>query len=356
MPARPSVRREAGGGGRRFQLPGETGVRPGCGTGPLDEGGKRRRARTGEEPGEQFVHGPAAARGRPVQDRAAQQRVAEVHAAARPLEGSGGAGGREEHPVEVGGGQSGPGSGPQQQSRVRPGPVGLVLLSRRGQQEQGVGVGGEPVQMPGVGVEDALGPGQRVRQCAAPGQLAGGEAAGESGHEARVPGRFAQEFAAYDGVDLGRAVGEPVQQGGRRVVVERAEAQRGQAGEGGLVGGADHHRDAAARAESAGREAERRAGVRVPGVRVVHADQQGLFGAQAPQQAEQTARGDPGAQDAVGGEGQRAGRRAEQGVQPAVGQSLFGRGRGGEQHGAAVSREVVGGGLPQQRGAAEAGR
>lgn len=291
-----------------------------------------------------------------MQDRPAQQRVAEVDPAPRSLERPGTAGRREEHPVEVRCGESGVGSRPQQQGRVGARPVRFVLLRGGGQQEQGVGVGGQPVQMRGVGVEDALASGQRVRQCGPSGQLARGEPPCQSGQQARVPGRFAQEFTAYDGVDVGRAAGEPVQERGRRVVVQRAEAQGGQPGEGGLVGRADHHRDAAARAESAGGEAECGPGVGVPDMGVVHADQQGLFGPQGAQEPEQGAGGHPGAQDRVGYEGQRAGGGTEQGVEPAVGKSLFGGGGGGVQHGAAVSSEVVGGGLPQQGGTAEAGR
>lgn len=291
-----------------------------------------------------------------MQDRAAQQRVAEVDPAPRALECPRAAGRREEHPVEVGGGESGAGPRPQQQGRVGARPVRLVLLRRRGQQEQGVGVTGQPVQVGGVGVEDALAAGQRVRQRGPSRQLAGGEPPREPGQQTWVPGRFPQEFAAHDGVDVGGAVGEPVQERGRRVVVQRAEAQGGQPGEGRLVGRADHHRDAAARAQSAGGEAERGPGVGVPEVGVVHADQQGLFGAQGAQEPEQGAGGDAGAQDRVGCEGQRAGGGAEQGVESAVGKSLFGGGGGGVQHGAAVSPEVVGGGLPQQGGTAEAGR
>ncbi len=176
----------ARGGGRGLQPAGECGVRPGRGAGPLDERGQRGRPGPGEQSGEQIVHGPAAAGRRPVQDRAAQQRVAEVHAAAGALQGSGGARGGEEHPVEVGRGQPGPGAGPQQQGRVGAGPVRLVLLRGRGQQEQGAGVGRQPVQMFGVGVEDALGPGQRIRERGAPGQLAGGEAAGQARQQSGV--------------------------------------------------------------------------------------------------------------------------------------------------------------------------
>ena len=346
----------ARGSGGRLQPLREGGVGSGRGAGPLDERGQRGRAGSREQAGQQLVRRAAAAGRRTVQDRAAQQRVAEVHAAARSLEGAGGPGGGEQHLVELCGGQPRAGAGPQQQGGVRAGPVRLVLLRRRREQQQGAGVGGELAQVFGVGVQDALGAGQRIRQRGASGQLARGEAADEPGQQPRVPGGLAQEFAAYDGVDVSRGAGQPVQEGGGGVVVERAEAQRGESGEGGLVCRADHHRDPAARAEPAGGESEGGTRVGVPGVRVVHADQQRLFGAQVPQYAEEAARGDPGAQERVGRYGQGARRGAQERVQPAVGQSLFGGGRGGEQHGAAVASEVVGGGPAQQGGTAQAGR
>ncbi len=337
-----------------------------------------------------------------VQDRAGEQRVAEVDPAARPLEQALGRGGAEQDAVQEVPGQPGPGARAQQEQGIRPRPGRLVLLGGGGQQEQPAGVRRKPVKAVRVRGQHALGARQRTGQRGAPGELVRGEAAGEPGQQAGVAGRLPEELGADDRVESLRTAGkpvratagalrtagrphaagkalrtagkshatgkalpraaaeplrtagnprEPVQQRGRRVVVQWAEAECGQSGEGGAVVRCDQDGDPAARAQSAGRGVEGGPGGRVPGVGVVGADQQRAFPAQLPQAGEQRVGGEAGR---GARHGWRARGRAEQDVQAAVGQGAFGGGGGGVQHRA--PGPVRGGRLAQQRGPAEAGR
>ncbi|CAM5678058.1 hypothetical protein SCYAM73S_02727 [Streptomyces cyaneofuscatus] len=341
------------GGRGRLQPGGEHGVRAGSGAGELDEGGERkgvavtgglggsarqggavagvrradgpfagahRRARRGwvaacrrrrgcpvtglrQQGGQQLMGGAATGGRGVVQDRAGEQRVAEVDPAARPLEEPLGGGRAEQGAVQEVPGQPGPGAGAQQEQGIGPGAGGLVLLGGGGQQEQRPGVRGKPVEAVRVRGQHPLGAGQRTGQRGAPGQLVRGEAAGEPGEEARVPGRLPEQLGADDRVESPRDAGKPwratagavrptghplpaprkpVQQRGGRVPVQRAQPQCGQSGEGGDVVGRDQDGDPAAGAQPAGREGEGGAGGRVPGVGVVGADQQRAGGAPFP--------------------------------------------------------------------------
>jgi hypothetical protein len=121
----------------------------------------------------------------------------------------------------------------------------------------------------------------------------------------------------------------------------------------GFVGGGEQDRDAVAGCEAAGREAERDAGVVVPGVRVVDADQQRVAGAQRPQQSEERGGCEPRQGRVVGLGRQRSGRGAEQGVQSAVRQGGLGGGGPGVQDRSAATAPD---GVARERAAAEAGR
>ncbi|RPK86548.1 hypothetical protein EES46_21135 [Streptomyces sp. ADI98-10] len=260
--------------------------------------------------------------------------VGEVDAAARPLEETVGDRATEQGPVEEGPGQLAAGARAQQEQGVRPGAVRLVLLGRGGEQEQGAGPVREAVEAFGVGGQHRFAAGQRIGQRAAAGELVRGEAAGESGEQAGVSGRLAEEFGAHDRVEPLRTAGQPVQERRGRALVQGREVERGQPGEGGAVGGREEDGGPAARAQPVGRVGEGGPGRRVPGVRVVGADQQGPPGVRFPQSAGQR----PGRDDGV----RRAGceGRAEQGAQPATRHGPFGAGGRGVQHGAPVAVRV----------------
>lgn len=333
----------AGRTGRARQGLGEGGVVPAGRAGALDQS-RQRPVRSVEHRGEQAVHGAAAGGRGAAQQGPAQQRLGEVDPfAVDPYRAQ--RLGRSE-PAGVDPGES---SGPQQDGRVGAGAFGFVFLGRRREQQQEAGVVGQGVDVRGVGVQQALAAAQGVRQPAAARELVLGQPGGERGEQPGVARGLAQEFLPYAGI--GPAAGQPVEQFVGRGPVERSEAERGQRGEVPrevpcpvvLFGGREQYGDRAAGGRAADRVDERGSGRAVPGVRVVHAEQQGARRADGRQEGRQ-----PGG---AGGRGRRGRRRAQEGVQPAVGQQAFGRCGGRVQQDRLRARAVHG--VAQERGAAE---